>query len=149
MNSTLDENELGEAARLRQSMRDLVALSTAAAVWIGYESERIGESLAELVRKTLGLELVYVRSPGRDDSPSIEAICCIAERSEAQDARVIGEALEPWLVDPFQTTQTIPDPVGEGKLQIAVTQFGYGGAVGVMVVGSARRDFPTEQERLL
>jgi signal transduction histidine kinase len=149
MNSALDENELDEAERLRRSMRDLVSLSTAAAVWTGYDSERIGESLAELVRKTLAVELVYVRSPGRDDGGPIEAACCLPERSEAEDARVIGEALEPWLVDPFQTAQTIPDPIGEGNLQIAVTQFGYGGAAGVIVAGSTRKDFPTEQERLL
>ena len=149
MNSSLDESALSELARLRRSMRDLASLSTAGSGWTGYDSERIGESLAEFVRETLALELVYVHSPGRDDGGPIEAVCCLPERSEAQDARLIGEALETWLVDPFQTRRTIPDPVGEGNLQIAVTRFGYGGAAGVMVAGSAREDFPTEQERLL
>jgi signal transduction histidine kinase len=149
MNSTLDENAADETARLRRSMRDLVALSTVGMVWTGCDSERIGESLAELVRQTLALDFVYVRSPYPDEGGAIEAVSCIPERSEAQDARAIGEALEPWLVDPFDATRAIPDPLGQRNLQIAIARFGHGAAAGVLVAGSARLDFPTEQERLL
>jgi hypothetical protein len=44
-------------------MRDLVALSALLAIWTGYHSERIAESLADIMMRILSLEFIYVRLP--------------------------------------------------------------------------------------
>ena len=53
-----------EIQRLRNAMRDLVALSTLPAVWAGYAPEGIASSLADILLNTLSLDLVYVRVRG-------------------------------------------------------------------------------------
>jgi signal transduction histidine kinase len=134
---------------LRRALRDLVALSVLPAVWSGYESHRISESLAEVVLKTLSLDLVYVRLPLGNGAGVSEAVHHRRGGGDAADAPAMGRALAPWLGDPFSTTAVVPHPAGDGALRIAVTRFGFGGNSGIMVAGSPRDDFPTEQERLL
>jgi len=134
---------------LRRGMRDLVALSVLPAVWSGYESHRISESLAEVVLQTLSLDLVYVRLPQTGGAGASEALRHRPQAGGAADAAAMGRALSPWLGDPFSTSAVVPHPFGEGALHIALTRFGFGGSSGIMVAGSPRADFPTEQERLL
>ena len=55
---------LEENRRLRRTMRDLVALSTLPAVWIGLGPEGIARSLADVLLNTLSLDFVYVRLTG-------------------------------------------------------------------------------------
>jgi hypothetical protein len=47
-----------ENRRLRRTMRDLVALSTLPAVWIGLRPEAIARSLADVLHGALPLDLV-------------------------------------------------------------------------------------------
>jgi signal transduction histidine kinase len=144
-----DPVERADPGGLRRAMRDLVALSVLPAVWSGYESRRISESLAEVVLKTLSLDLVYVRLPLGAGAGVFEAAQLRQPEGGAADAAAMGRALAPWLGDPFTTAAIVPHPTGEGTLYIAVTRFGFGGNSGIMVAGSPRADFPTEQERLL
>ncbi len=76
----------------------------------------------------------------------------VAERRAVAADKVggIAQAVAPCLnADTSGPTPTIPNPLGEGTLRIAVTRFGHTGDFGVMVAGSLRTDFPTEGERLL
>jgi signal transduction histidine kinase len=144
-----DRVERADPDGLRRAMRDLVALSVLPAVWSGYESHRISESLAEVVLKTLSLDLVYVRLQAGDGAKLSEAVQLREQDGGAADAVAMGRVLAPWLGDSFTTSAIVPHPLGDGTLHIAVTRFGFGGNSGIMVAGSPRANFPTEQERLL
>jgi signal transduction histidine kinase/CheY-like chemotaxis protein len=140
-----------EVAALRRTLRDLVGLSALPAIWAGYPSDAIVESLAETLLKTLDLDVIYVRLPrgaaGVKEASWYRGLDSGARGAEA--ARTVGEAFAPWLRDPFNRTAAIPHPFGEGVLQIAITRFGYGSDVGVVMAGSSRPGFPSEEERLL
>src|SRR5918996_5840285 len=45
---------------LRRCLRDLVALSTLPAVWLGYDTQHIAESLADALLGMLRLDFTYV-----------------------------------------------------------------------------------------
>jgi PAS domain S-box-containing protein len=65
-----------EGADLRRHVRDLVALSTLPAVWVGQSTRAIADSFVEAMLRTLQLGFVYVRLEGTTDSqPPIEAAC--------------------------------------------------------------------------
>ena len=157
MTSSFRGEPRDEAANLRLAMRDLVALSALPAVWSGYDSEGILASLAEVLQITLALDLVYARAPGRavaaarggGPAIAVETARYASGPAGAEAAAALGRVLAEWLRDPFSPTAAIPHPAGEGTLRIAITRFGYGVGAGIVVAGSRRPDFPTEQERLL
>jgi signal transduction histidine kinase len=131
---------------LRRTIRDLVAFSNLGATWSGYDEDQICVSLADLVCKTLAAEMVYFRSPSDEKNHAAEAACWPSKKSGGIDPRPIANALEPWLSGPIGTPQTTCDLFGQDEMQLAVTCFGYGG---VIVAGSSRPGFPTDEERLL
>ena len=61
-----------EIRELRRLLRDLVALATTPAGWVGRDREQIAESVADIVLHTLRAEAVYVclRSPRKNRSDS-------------------------------------------------------------------------------
>ena len=143
------ENAAEENRRLRRTMRDLVALSTLPAVWIGLGPEGIARSLADVLLNTLSLDFVYVRltgraGRGRGRSRPQQAL------PDAAHVEAVRAALAPLLdADQAEPPATIPDPFGDGTLHVAVTRFGVSDDQGVLVTGSRSADFPTEQDRLL
>jgi signal transduction histidine kinase len=147
--STREENLLGEISSLRHTMRDLVALSALPVIWTGYDSERIAESLADVLLKILSLELIYITFAREGAAGVMEVARCSQGRDSAENRQAIGRAVAPWLSDPFAPISVIPHPFQEGTLRIASTRFGYVGDAGVIAAGSVRSDFPSEQERLL
>jgi hypothetical protein len=147
--STREENSLDEISSLRHTMRDLVALSALPVIWTGYDSERIAESLADVMLRILSLELIYITF-ARKGAPGVtEVVRCSQVHDSAENRQAIGRAVAPWLSDPFAPISVIPHPLQEGTLRIAGARFGYVGDAGVIVAGSVRSDFPSEQERLL
>jgi PAS domain S-box-containing protein len=147
--STGEENPLDEISSLRRTMRDLVALSALPAIWIGYHSERIAESLADIMLRILSLEFIYIRLPREGATGVMEVVRCSQIRDNAENRQAIGRAVTPWLSDPFASIAVIPHPLQEGTLRIASARFGYVGNAGVMVAGSLGSHFPSAQERLL
>jgi PAS domain-containing protein len=140
-------NDREENRRLRRTMRDLVALSTLPAVWVGLDPGGIVRSLADVLSGILSLDFVYARvaDPG---GKAVEA--CRVKGSAAVDVERARAVLAP-LHKSHQTvpTATIQDPFGSAELRVAVTRFGVGDDSGVLVAGSGNPDFPTEQDRLL
>jgi hypothetical protein len=134
---------------LRRTMLDLVALSALPAIWTGYSSERIAEGLADVMLKTLSLELIYVAFTRRGATAVTEVARCSEVRDSAENREKVDQALRPRLNDPFASTSIIPHPLQEGMLRVASARFGYIGDAGVIIAGSSRSNFPTEQERLL
>ena len=143
------QNVIDENRRLRRTMRDLVALSTLPAVWIGLGLNGIACSLANVLLHTLSLDLIYIRLAGLDGEGVIEVV----RGKHVEDVvRVdaVREALAPLLLsDQSESPITIPNPFGSGTLHIAITRFGVTDDFGVLVTASASAEFPTEQDRLL
>jgi PAS domain S-box-containing protein len=147
--STLEENFLDEISSLRHTMRDLVALSALPVIWAGYNSERIAESLADVMLSILSLELIYLTFARKGATGVTEVARCSQLGDSAENRQAIGRAVAPWLNDPIGSVSVIPHPLQEGTVRIASARFGYVGDAGVIVAGSVRPDFPSEQERLL
>jgi signal transduction histidine kinase len=147
--SPREENSLDEISSLRHTMRDLVALSALPVIWTGYDSERIAESLADVMVSILSLELIYITF-ARKGAPGVKEVArCSQVHDSAENRQAIGRALAPWLNDPFAPISVIPHPLREGTLRVASARFGYVGDAGLIVAGAVRSDFPSEQERLL
>src|SRR5881409_1618987 len=139
-----------ELQSLRRGLRDLVAFTALPAVWAGREPQSIVESLADVLVRTLGVDLVYVcirSAPGED---VLEAARAAQQPEVANQAHALGSALAPWLRAACSSAlPSIPNPVGGGRVQFAVIPIGYESEYGVIAVGAQREDFPTEIDRLL
>ena len=139
-----------EVIELRRCVRDLVALSTLPALWIGYPPRRILESFADALIGTLRLDLAYVRLPMPSDRLIVEVAYTDRGLGSDDQVRVIGAALAPWLTSASANLPaSIEHPAGNGTLRLTVTSLGYEGNSGMVVAASRRADFPTEHERLL
>lgn len=143
------ENDTDAVRRLRQTMRDLLALSTLSGAWAGLEPEDIAKRLANVLSSTLDLDLVYIRLPQPNSSGFTEAICS-KHRPDAD--RCISETRD-WLASLLTDAASIPvaivpDPFGTGTLRMTLNRSGLE-EHDVLVTGSQRADFPTEEDRLL
>src|SRR5206468_12163703 len=84
-----------EIPRLRTALRDLVALSTTPAAWVGREPPAVVAGLADVLVGSLHLDFAFVRLCDPDGGPAVEAA-----RGEAWKGfpawlqhRLTGEAL--------------------------------------------------------
>src|ERR1700712_3700210 len=104
-------NTFEENRRLRRTMRDLVALSTLPAVWIGLGTEGIVRSLADVLHNTLSLDLIYVRLV----TPGAKGVVEVVRRKgcAATDVEVVRALLAPVLHgDQIERPVKIQDPFG-------------------------------------
>ncbi|SFD79943.1 hybrid sensor histidine kinase/response regulator [Massilia yuzhufengensis] len=134
-------NEAMELDSLRQTTRDLVALSALPAVWGALPPEGVINSLAGVLLKTLDLDLACIGLPAGPDYAALEAIRCKAGDPAAflPAARAALERAEASIADPRDGT----------LLRTSVVRFGIGSDIGTMLVASRRPGFPSEHERLL
>jgi PAS domain S-box-containing protein len=141
-------NTSQENIRLRRTMRDLVALSTLPAIWTGLSTERIVESLADVVQNTLSLDFVYIRLAGITQEGAIETLR--SRHPSGVNIEAVRSFLAPLLqADQAETRPAILTPFSDAMVQVAITRFGAGDDQGVLVAGCSRRDFPTDQDRVL
>jgi PAS domain S-box-containing protein len=141
------ENNLEENRNLRRAMRDLVALSTLPAVWTGLGPDGIARSLADVLLDTLALDFVYVRLTGSAGEGMIEVV---RSKYAADQIAALRSSLASLLkTGPMQLPATLPDLFGDGTINLAVTGLGLSGDCGVVITGSRKPDFSTEQDRLL
>jgi PAS domain S-box-containing protein len=139
-----------ETRTLRRTMRDLVALSALPAVWVGYRPLQVVEGLADVLRSTLRLDLVYIRLPGEPEGQGIEVARTARGSTPTDQTRDIGRALAPWLDGArIDSAPPLPNPVGPGTVRVAAVPIGCGRPDGVLVAGSQRTAFPSEDDRLL
>jgi len=144
-----DNNPEEENRRLRQTMRDLVALSTLPAIWTGLSPEGIARSLADVLYNTLSVDLLYIRLPGLAGDDVIEVVRTKHGSDPTLVEKVKASLTSILTPEGGETTSTMPDPFGEGMLYTAITRFGIAGDVGVLITGSASDAFPSERDRLL
>jgi C4-dicarboxylate-specific signal transduction histidine kinase len=137
-----------ENLRLRAALRDLVALSTIPAGWIGIEPRTIAAGLADIMAGSLGFDFALVRLLDSTGGITIDVTSGCASR----------EFLD-WLqtqLSPFDDSlreQIVPNIVGCDdrlkSLRGIVIPIGFKAYAGLVAVGCSRRDFPTETDRML
>src|ERR1700759_5246897 len=137
-----------ENLRLRAALRDLVALSTIPAGWIGIAPRTIAAGLADILAGALGFDFAFVRLLDPAGGATIDVASGCATR----------EFLD-WLQAQFYTfdgslrSQIIPNVVGYDdrlkSLRGITIPIGFNAYAGLVAVGCERSDFPTETDRML
>ena len=131
-----------ELDSLRQTTRDLVALSTLPAIWGNLPPQRVVESLAEVFVRTLDLDLVHARLLA-----SIDSAACDITRSASTDVQALFLPVACAVLENEAAPQA---HVIDGQVfRTLVLRFGTRGDIGALVAGSRRPDFPTRNERTL
>jgi C4-dicarboxylate-specific signal transduction histidine kinase len=137
-----------ENLRLRAALRDLVALSTIPAGWIGIEPRTIAAGLADILAGSLGFDFALVRLLDPTGGTTIDVASGSATR----------EFLE-WLQAQLSTfddslrKQVVPNVIALDdrlkSLRGVVVPIGFNAYAGLVAVGCERSDFPTETDRML
>jgi PAS domain S-box-containing protein len=131
-----------ENRELRRLLRDLVALATTPAGWVGRDRAHIAESVADIVLHTLRAEAIYV---------CLEAPKRIEILRSAQHPGFVEEVRRAW---PQSATanlhiETITAPNWPSTLRVALQPIGFSGDDGFIAVGCSGSTFPSEGESLL
>jgi PAS domain S-box-containing protein len=130
-----------ELEGLRQTTRDLVAMTALPAIWGDLPPRGVIESLAGALLATLELDFAYIRLSAGEEIGADEAIRSMQPGAEALFLPLARAARA--------SASALPHPSGEGMVRISVVPFGIGGDIGALVAGSRRRDFPSPNEHLL
>jgi signal transduction histidine kinase len=137
-----------ENLRLRAALRDLVALSTIPAGWIGIEPRTIAAGLADILAGSLDFDFAFVRllDPTGEVTIDVTSGCATTEFLD-------------WLQAQFSTfdgslrRQINPNVVGFDdrlkSLRGIVIPIGFNAYAGLVAVGCERSNFPTETDRML
>ena len=133
-----------EILRLRAALRDLVALSTIPAAWVGREPSAIAAGLADVLAGSLYLDFAFVRLCDPKGGAPIEMT-----RGNA------WKAFPEWLqrhlavVGQLSRREIVPDLGGAEPIRGIVIPIGINAEGGLVAAASNRTDFPTEIDQLL
>ena len=135
----------GEIHRLRTALRDLVALSTIPAAWVGREPPAIAAGLADVLVGSLHLEFAFVRLCDPNGGAAVDV-------TRGDGWKAFPEWLDRHLagVGSCSRKAIIPDVGGDGeRCRGLVMPIGVNADGGLVAVASDRTDFPTETDQLL
>src|SRR3954467_7107827 len=137
-----------ENLRLRAALRDLVALSTIPAGWIGIEPRTIASGLADILAGSLDFDFAFVRLLDPTGGVTIDVTSGCAT----------GEFLD-WLhTQLFTLDKSLRKPITPNVVDLdhrpitlrgIVIPIGFNAYAGLVAVGCERSDFPTETDRML
>jgi PAS domain S-box-containing protein len=135
----------GEIHRLRTALRDLVALSTIPAAWVGREPPTIAAELADVLVGSLHLDFAFVRLCDPNGGAAVDVT-----RGDAWKAFPEWLQRHPAAVGQFSRKEIIPDVgVGVEPCRGIVIPIGVNAEGGLVAAAGARTDFPTEIDHLL
>ena len=134
-----------DARRLRRALRDLVALSTVPAAWVGREPAVIAAGLSDVLANSLYLDFAFVRLCEPDGGAAVE----IARGSAW---RAFPEWLQQYLathgrLSRRETVRDIGGGTREGRG--IVIPVGVDAEGGLVAAACDRADFPSEIDQLL
>jgi PAS domain S-box-containing protein len=137
------ESHTGSGA-LRTALRELVALSTIPAAWVGREPPIIAAGLADVLVGSLQLDFAFVRLCGPKGGGAIEVT-----RGHA------WKAFPEWLrthlggVGQFSCKEIVADLGGAETCRGVVIPIGVNAEAGLVAAACTRTDFPSEIDQLL
>ena len=132
-----------EAGALRAALRELVALSTIPAAWVGREPPIIAAGLADALVGSLNLDFAFVRLCDPKGAGVIEVT-----RGHAWKA--FPEWLQTHLVVGQFLRKEIVADIGDGDPRRGlVIPIGVSAEAGLVAAACSRGDFPTEIDQLL
>jgi PAS domain S-box-containing protein len=134
-----------DAQRLRTALRDLVALSTVPAAWVGREPSAIAAGLADVLVNSLHLDFAFVRLCDPNGGTAVEIA-----RGSAWHA--FPEWLQSYLsVNGRLSRREIVRDIDSGPQQCRgiVIPVGVNAEGGLVAAACDRADFPTEIDQLL
>jgi len=134
-----------DAQRLRTALRDLVALSTVPAAWVGREPPAIAAGLADVLVNSLHLDFAFVRLCDPNGGTAVE----IARGSAWHE---FPEWLQSYLsVNGRLSRREIVRDIDSGAQQCRgiVIPVGVNADGGLVAAACDRADFPTEIDQLL
>src|SRR5207302_7376080 len=132
-----------EAGALRAALRELVALSTIPAAWVGREPPIIAAGLADALVGSLNLDFAFVRLCDPQGAGVIEVT-----RGHAWKA--FPEWLQTHLVVGQFLRKEIVADIGDGDPRRGlVIPIGVSAEAGLVAAACSRGDFPTEIDQLL
>jgi len=133
-----------ESVALRTALRELVALSTIPAAWVGREPSVIAAGLADVLVGSLQLDFAFVRLCDPKGGAAIEVT-----RGHAWKA--FPERLRTHLggVDRFSCKEIVADLGGAEPCCGIVIPIGVNAEAGLVAAACTRTDFPSEIDQLL
>jgi len=133
-----------ESVALRTALRELVALSTIAAVWVGKEPPTIAADLAEVLIGSLDLDFVFVRLRDPKGGAAIEVTRGGAWKGfpEWLRGRMDGG-------DPFSSREIVAGPGGAEPCRGVAIPIGVNAEGGLVAAACSRTNFPSEIDQLL
>jgi PAS domain S-box-containing protein len=135
------ENSPNEMRELRRLLRDLVALATTPAGWVGRNRAQIAESVADIVLHTLRADAVYVCLQSPEQIQVVRS---------PQHPRFDDEIRRVWPESAASLrVETITASNWPTALRVAVQPIGISNDNGFIAVGCSGSQFPTEAESLL
>src|SRR5213596_78214 len=135
-----------EILRLRTALRDLVALSTIPAAWVGREPPAIAAGLADVLVGSLHLDFAFVRLCDPNGGAAIDVT-----RGDAWTAFPVWLQRHLAAVGQWSRKEIIIPDVGGGRERCRglVIPIGVNADGGLVAVACDRTDFPTETDQLL
>jgi signal transduction histidine kinase/PAS domain-containing protein len=134
-----------DVLRLREGLRDLVALSAIPAVWIGSEPPAVAAGLADALVGLLQLDFAFVRlsDPGGAGAVEVTRGSAWTSFPEWLEGRLATSA-------PFPRKEVVPD-IGDDspRRRGLAVPVGVNGEGGVVAAASERSDFPTPMDQVL
>src|SRR6478735_4157901 len=146
----METQATGETEYLKACINDLIAIVALPAMWSGSEPDGIAGMLLDALVAMLQLDLAFIQLAGPDrDAPirmvrAADARAPLGEVDElsARFERTFGRDLRAW---PSSGRLSLAGR----DLSLSMLPLGLQGAVGIIVAGSSRDDFPGPTERLL
>ena len=129
-----------ENQRLRAALRDLVAVSTIPASWVGKDPPTIAAGLADALVGSLRLDFAFIRLREPATGVTVDMT-----RGDA------WADFPAWLRDHPVAERAVIADVGlpRGEYTGLVVPVGWNGESGLVAVASHRADFPTETDHVL
>ncbi len=135
-------NNEKEIRELRRLLRDLVALATTPAVWVGRDRAQIAEGVADVLLHTLRSDAVYVclSSPNKAEAVRSPRHSGFSDQVRRMWRQAATSSL---YVD------TITSPKWPNTLKVAIHPIGVSADDGFIAVACPDSEFPNEAETLL
>jgi len=137
-----------ENVRLRAALRDLVALSTLPAGWIGIEPRTIAAGLADILAGSLDFDFAFVRFLDAGGGATIDVTSGYATTEFLDWLQAQLSTLDESLRERI-TASVVGLDDGPKSLRGVVIPIGFHAHAGLVAVGCERSDFPTQTDRML